>query len=250
MNRKGHHSRRRSRDAPAPAHPRHLEAAPPGLRQADDLLSADDADARRDPRGADHHDAAGSVGVRAPARHRQAMGHAARIRRAAEPDGLAQAFVIGEEFVRGHPSCLVLGDNLLYGHGALGASAARERARKRRDDLRLPGRRSGALRRREPSMPTGERPRIEEKPKAPKSHWAVIGLYFYDESVVDSRKDVQTVGARRIRDHRPQPALPRRQGACTSSCSGAASPGSTPEPIARFSRRRSSSACCRPGRGS
>ena len=107
------------------------------------------------------------------------------------PNGLAQAFVIGAEFVRGYPSCLVLGDNLLYGHGVAGASSARERARKRRDDLRLPRRGSGALRRRRPSTPTGRATSIEEKPTAPRSHWAVIGLYFYDESVVDRVKDVR-----------------------------------------------------------
>ena len=107
------------------------------------------------------------------------------------PNGLAQAFVIGEDFVRGHPSCLVLGDNILYGHGAAGASSPRERARERRDDLRLLGRRSGALRRRGHRCRRASRPASRKSRTAPKSNWAVIGLYFYDESVVDRVKEVR-----------------------------------------------------------
>src|SRR6478735_4010237 len=96
------------------------------------------------------------------------------------PDGLAQAFVIGEDFVRGHPSCLVLGDNLIYGHGLSEVlTSAHERAEGatvfgyRVDDPE----RYGIVEFDE----AGQALSIEEKPARPKSHWAVIGLYFYDE---------------------------------------------------------------------
>jgi glucose-1-phosphate thymidylyltransferase len=101
-----------------------------------------------------------------------------------KPDGLAQAFVIGADFVRGHPSCLILGDNILYGHGL--SEVLREAA----------GRRKGATifgywvddPERYGVIEFDEQERvlsIEEKPKVPKSNWAAIGLYFYDESVTE-----------------------------------------------------------------
>ena len=102
----------------------------------------------------------------------------------AKPDGLAQAIVIGADFVHGNPSCLVLGDNLLYGHGL---PDALRRASERTDGATVFGYRVD-----DPERygvvafdDTGRATSIEEKPQRPKSHWAVIGLYFYDESVVD-----------------------------------------------------------------
>jgi len=106
------------------------------------------------------------------------------------PDGLAQAFVIGEEFVRGYPSCLVLGDNLLYGHGV---PEHLRRANSRASGATIFGyhvedpERYGVV----AIDADGRATSIEEKPTAPRSHWAVIGLYFYDESVVDRVKDVR-----------------------------------------------------------
>ena len=107
-----------------------------------------------------------------------------------EPNGLAQAFVIGADFVRGHPSCLVLGDNLLYGHGV---PEVLERAGALRQGATIFGyrvedpERYGVV-----TLDDGRRATsIEEKPVKPSSHWAVIGLYFYDESVVDRVKEVK-----------------------------------------------------------
>lgn len=103
------------------------------------------------------------------------------------PDGLAQAFIVGEDFVRGHPSCLVLGDNLIYGHGL---PEALKTAHSRGSGATVFGyqvedpERYGIVEFDERSRVSS----LEEKPSAPKSRWAVIGLYFYDEQVVEMAK--------------------------------------------------------------
>ena len=100
------------------------------------------------------------------------------------PGGLAQAFIIGAEFVRGHPSCLILGDNILYGHGL---PDALHRADSRTEGASIFSywvenpQRYGVVEFDE----NDEVLSIEEKPQVPKSNWAAIGLYFYDEEVVD-----------------------------------------------------------------
>jgi len=106
------------------------------------------------------------------------------------PDGLAQAFIIGEDFLRGHPSCLVLGDNLIYGHGL---SEVLQQAHHRREGATVFG-----YRVEDPERygivafdDDGRATSIEEKPAVPKSHWAVIGLYFYDEQVVEIAKGIK-----------------------------------------------------------
>ena len=98
-----------------------------------------------------------------------------------EPKGLAQALTIGEEFLAGAPSCLVLGDNVLYGHGMselLRASAvATSGATVFAYHVDNP-QRYGVV----GFDKAGHVESIEEKPRQPKSSWAVIGLYFYDGS--------------------------------------------------------------------
>jgi len=101
-----------------------------------------------------------------------------------QPEGLAQAFVIGADFVRGGPSALILGDNIFYGHGLQGLLSNAV--------LRTEGASVFAYRVADPerygvvAFDTDNRPvSIEEKPRNPQSHWAITGLYFYDEQVVN-----------------------------------------------------------------
>ena len=107
-----------------------------------------------------------------------------------QPEGLAQAFHIGADFVAGHPSALVLGDNLFYGHDfaqALQAASARATgATIFGYQVANPGA-YGVVE----FAPDGRVLSIEEKPRQPKSHYAVPGLYFYDEQVVKLARSLQ-----------------------------------------------------------
>jgi glucose-1-phosphate thymidylyltransferase len=101
-----------------------------------------------------------------------------------EPDGIAQAFLIGRDFIGTDPVALVLGDNILYGHALKdilsGAAARRSGATVFGYQVAEPGR-YGVVAFDGEGRPVS----IEEKPKKPKSNIAVIGLYFYDNDVVD-----------------------------------------------------------------
>ena len=101
-----------------------------------------------------------------------------------EPKGLAQAFTIGADFVSGGPSCLVLGDNIFFGHGLpeiLLQARQRERGATVFGYQVVDPERYGVV-----AFDAEKRASsIEEKPAEPKSNWAVTGLYFYDEQVAD-----------------------------------------------------------------
>jgi glucose-1-phosphate thymidylyltransferase len=106
------------------------------------------------------------------------------------PEGLAQAFLIAEDFIRNHPSCLILGDNILYGHGL---PDLLRRAAEDRSGATIFGylvdepQRYGVIEFDQQSQVVS----IEEKPQQPKSNWAAIGLYFYDDHVVDLVKTIK-----------------------------------------------------------
>ena len=106
------------------------------------------------------------------------------------PDGLAQAFLIGEKFLNGAPSALVLGDNIFHGHDLVPLLAAA--------DAQASGATVFAYHVQDPQRygvvafnAQGQASSIEEKPTEPKSNYAVTGLYFYDNQVVDIAKAVK-----------------------------------------------------------
>lgn len=110
-----------------------------------------------------------------------------------KPEGLAQAFILGEEFIGNDNACLILGDNIFYGHGLVDML--------KRSVATVETKGGGVVFGYYVNDPerygvvefdaTGKAISIEEKPKQPKSNYAVVGLYFYDNHVVDIAKHVK-----------------------------------------------------------
>ncbi|HIM75051.1 MAG TPA: glucose-1-phosphate thymidylyltransferase [Campylobacterales bacterium] len=109
------------------------------------------------------------------------------------PDGLAQAFILGEEFIGNDDVCLVLGDNIFYGHGLTDLLAKSVKNAQEENKATVFGyyvkdpERYGVAEFNEDGVVTS----LEEKPTEPKSNYAVIGLYFYPNDVVKKAKDVK-----------------------------------------------------------
>lgn len=106
------------------------------------------------------------------------------------PEGVAQAFIIGEEFIGTDPVCLILGDNIFFGQGfspKLKVVAQQEQGATIFAYQVMDPQRFGVVEFDQYNRAIS----IEEKPKEPKSNWAVTGLYFYDNQVVDIAKNIK-----------------------------------------------------------
>ena len=109
------------------------------------------------------------------------------------PDGLAQAFILGEEFIKNDDVCLILGDNIFYGHGLIELLKNAKKIVKEENKAVIFGsyvkdpQRYGVAE----FDDEGEIISIEEKPKKPKSNYAIVGLYFYPNDVVSKAKTIK-----------------------------------------------------------
>lgn len=110
-----------------------------------------------------------------------------------KPEGIAQAFLIGEKFIAGNPVCLILGDNIFHGNDLINAL---ERSAQLTQGAELfayhvtDPERYGVVE----FNPDGKAVSLEEKPKKPRSSWAVTGVYFYDSQVVKLAKTLKPSG--------------------------------------------------------
>jgi glucose-1-phosphate thymidylyltransferase len=106
------------------------------------------------------------------------------------PEGLAQAFIIARNFIKNSPACLILGDNIFYGHGL---AESLQRVASRKNGATIFGyrvkdpQRYGVIEFKQ----NGKVVSIEEKPEKPKSNYAAVGLYFYDQQIVEIASSIK-----------------------------------------------------------
>jgi glucose-1-phosphate thymidylyltransferase short form len=165
-----------------------------------------------------------------------------RLKYAVQPDpgGLAQAFIIGRDFIGGDSSCLILGDNIFFGQDLP--------ARLHRAADKSSGATVFAYAVQDPERygvveidAAGRAVSLEEKPLHPKSRWAVTGPVFLRQPGARHRGVPEAVRARRARDHRREPRVPEAGSARRGPARAAATPGSTPARTSRCWMRRTSS---------
>jgi dTDP-4-dehydrorhamnose 3,5-epimerase len=179
---KGISARWRLRLSSASDDPGGVEAIAAGLRQADGLLPAVDADAGRHPGNHGDLDARGSATIQAPAGRRARFGVRFAYAVQPKPEGIAQAFLIANDWIAGSSCALVLGDNIIHAdhlsrllqQAAKGETGATVFAYQVRDPERY-----GVV----SFDSAGLAIDLVEKPTVPASNWAVTGLYFYDRHV-------------------------------------------------------------------
>ena len=251
MRDEGHHPRRRQRQPAVSGDAGGLQAVAAGLRQADDLLSARRADAGRDPRDLDHFDARPTCrGSRrcwaTAARSGSRCPMPSRRRPTALPKRSSSA-ASSSATIRSRSSLATISSTARGSAKSFARRPAQQRGATvfayHVDDPE----RYGVV---EFDPATGHRPIDRGEAGEPKSHWAVTGLYFYDNAVLDIAASLAPVAARRAGDHRRQPRLSRGRDACRWCGSAAASPGSTPAPTTACTMHRPTSARSRSGRAS
>ena len=146
------------------------------------------------------------------------------------PDGLAQAFLLGEEFIGDDCCAMILGDNIFYGNGfskILKSAAANAEQKGRctvfgyyvQDPERF-----GIVE----FDPNGKVLSVEEKPEHPKSNYAITGLYFYNKQVVEMAEKGAPLCPWRAGDHDPERSVPPAGSSWMCSCWAAALPGWIP----------------------
>ena len=158
------------------------------------------------------------------------------------PDGLAQAFIIGADFIGDDAACLVLGDNIFHGAGF--TELLRQAVKDAEENAKAtvfgywvndPERYGVAE-----FDAEGNCLSIEEKPKAPKSNYAVVGLYFYPNKVVEVAKNIKPSARGELEITSVNQEF-LKDGELRCRCSAEASPGSTPARTTRSPRHPSSS---------